>query len=221
MAELAVAPMRKLVNPGAPSAEPFRALRLALQFPSLGDQNSKIVLMTSAEPGEGKSTLAANYALVAAIGFQSVLLIDADLRRPSLHDFFGLPRSPGLVDLAASNGDLNEFSRSIPTFGKLDVLTAGSAIRRSGDLTSSARMGAILAEAAQRYSLVVIDSPPLLSAADAAGLSSLPGVGVLLVVGNAARRRPVRRALRKLELVEANVLGAVMNREGRLSTYGY
>jgi len=220
MAELALALKKRLVDPGAPSSEPFRALRLALQLPAVEHENN-MVLMTSAEPGEGKSTLAANYALVSAIGFRNVLLIDADLRRPALHEFFGMPRSPGLVDLAASNGHLKEFARPVPNFGTLDILTAGSAIRRSADLTSSPRMAAILEEAAQKYSLVVIDSPPLLSAADAAGICSLPGVSVILVVGNGARRRLVRRALRKLELIDANVAGAVMNREGRLSAYGY
>jgi capsular exopolysaccharide synthesis family protein len=220
MAELALAPKRRLVDPGSPSSEPFRALRLALQLPSV-DHKNNVLLITSAEPGEGKSTLAANYALVSAIGFRNVLLIDADLRRPSLHEFFGMPRTPGLVDLAASNGHLKEFTHPIPNFGTLDLLTAGSAIRQSGDLTSSPRMAAILEEAAQKYSLVVIDSPPLLSAADAAGISSLPGVRVILVVGNGARRRLVRKALRKLELIEANVAGAVTNREGRLSAYGY
>jgi succinoglycan biosynthesis transport protein ExoP len=220
MAELAVAPKRRLVDPGSPSSEPFRALRLALQLPSL-DHDNNLLLITSAEPGEGKSTIAANYALISAIGFRNVLLIDADLRRPTLHEFFGMPRAPGLVDLAASNGHLKEFTHPIPNFGTLDLLTAGSAIRQSGDLTSSARMAAILDEAAKKYSLVVIDSPPLLSAADAVGISSLPGVSVILVVGNGARRRLVRKALRKLELIEANVAGAVTNREGRLSTYGY
>jgi capsular exopolysaccharide synthesis family protein len=220
MADLALAPKKRLVDPGAPSSEPFRALRLALQLPAI-EQKNTMLLMTSAEPGEGKSTLAANYALVSAIGFRNVLLIDADLRRPSLHEFFGMTRSPGLVDLAASNGHLKDFTRPVPNFGTLDLLTAGSAIRRSGDLTSSPRMAAILEEASQKYSLVVIDSPPVLSAADAVGISSLPGVSVVLVVGNGARRRLIRRALRKLELVDANVAGAVMNREGRLSAYGY
>jgi len=82
-------------------------------------------------------------------------------------------------------------------------------------------MAAILEEAAQTYALVVVDSPPLLSAADAAGIAALPGVSVLLVVDKGARRRVIRNALRKLELVNANVAGAVLNREGRLSTYGY
>ena len=220
MADLSLATKKRLVDPGGPSSEPFRALRLALQLPSAAQQ-SNVLVMTSAEQGEGKSTLAANYAVVSAIGHSNVLLIDADMRRPTLHEFFGMPRSPGLVDLAASNGHLNEFTRPVPSFGTLDLLTAGSAIRRSGDLTSSARMAAILEEAARTYSLVVIDSPPLLSAADAAGISSLPGVSVILVVDKGARRRSVRKALRKLELVDANVAGAVMNREGRLSAYGY
>jgi polysaccharide biosynthesis transport protein len=220
MAEVAIAPTKRLVDPGSPSSEPFRALRLALQLPAVEHQNN-VLLLTSAEQGEGKSTLAANYALVSAIGYRNVLLIDADLRRPTLHEFFGMPRSPGLVDLAASNGHLKEFTRPVPNFGTLDLLTAGSSIRRSGDLTSSARMAAILEEAARTYALVVVDSPPLLSAADAAGISSLAGVSVILVVDKGARRRMVRRALRKLELVNAHVAGAVMNREGRLSAYGY
>ena len=220
MAEAALAPVRGLVDPGSPSSEPFRALRLGLQLPA-AEHQSKVLLVTSAEQGEGKSTLAANYALVSAIGYRNVLLIDADLRRPALHEIFGMARSPGLVDLAASNGHLKDYTRPIPNFGTLDLLTAGSSIRKTGDLTSSARMAAILDEAAQAYSLVVVDSPPLLSAADATGIAALPGVSVLLVVDKGARRRVVRNALRKLELVNANVAGAVMNREGRLSTYGY
>ena len=220
MAEAALAPVKGLVDPGSPSSEPFRALRLGLQLPA-AEHQSKVLLVTSAEQGEGKSTLAANYALVSAIGYRNVLLIDADLRRPALHEIFGMARSPGLVDLAASNGHLKDYTRPIPNFGTLDLLTAGSSIRKTGDLTSSARMAAILDEAAQAYSLVVVDSPPLLSAADATGIAALPGVSVLLVVDKGARRRVVRNALRKLELVNANVAGAVMNREGRLSTYGY
>ncbi|MGZ4407363.1 MAG: CpsD/CapB family tyrosine-protein kinase [Gaiellaceae bacterium] len=208
------------MDPGSPSSEPFRALRLGLQLPA-AEHQSKVLLVTSAEQGEGKSTLAANYALVSAIGYRNVLLIDADLRRPALHDIFGTGRIPGLVDLAASNGHLKDYTRPIPNFGTLDLLTAGSSIRKTGDLTSSARMAAILDEAAQAYALVVVDSPPLLSAADATGIAALPGVSVLLVVDKGARRRVVRNALRKLELVNANVAGAVMNREGRLSTYGY
>lgn len=220
MARAALAPARGLVDPGSPSSEPFRALRLALQLPA-AEHQSKVLLVTSAEQGEGKSTLAANYALVSAIGYRNVLLIDADLRRPALHELFGMARSPGLVDLAASNGHLKDYTSPIPNFGTIDLLTAGSSIRKTGDLTSSARMAAILEEAAQTYALVVVDSPPLLSAADAAGIAALPGVSVLLVVDKGARRRVIRNALRKLELVNANVAGAVLNREGRLSTYGY
>ena len=156
MAELALATKKRLVDPSSPSAEPFRTLRLALQLPSV-ERRGNVLLMTSAEPGEGKSTLAANYAMVSAIGLRNVLLIDADLRRPSLHEFFGLPRSPGLVDLAVSNGRLSEVARTVTGFGTLDLLTAGSPVRRAGDLTASARMAAILEEAAQTYSLVVID----------------------------------------------------------------
>jgi capsular exopolysaccharide synthesis family protein len=220
MADAAVAKRSRIVDPGAPSSEPFRTLRLALQLRS-SLRSGNIVVVTSADAADGKSTVAANYALLSSFGHANVLLVDGDLRKPSIHELFDLPRAPGLVELLASGPHLEPFTHSVPTLGQLDVITAGRPIPRSGDLASSERMGAMLQQASKQYALVVIDSPPLLSSADAAGLATHPGVDVVLVTRKSSRRRQVLKALRKLDLIEANVAGIVVNREGRLATYGY
>lgn len=220
MADAAVAKRSRIVDPGAPSSEPFRTLRLALQLRS-SLRSGNIVVVTSADAADGKSTIAANYALLSSFGHANVLLVDGDLRKPSIHELFDLPRAPGLVELLASGPHLEPFTHSVPTLGQLDVITAGRPIPRSGDLASSERMGAMLQQASKQYALVVIDSPPLLSSADAAGLATHPGVDVVLVTRKSSRRRQVLKALRKLDLIEANVAGIVVNREGRLATYGY
>lgn len=222
MAEARLEERAGLVDAASPSAEPFRSLRLALALRTDGQgAQTNIVVFTSAEPGEGKSTVAANYALVSSLSHANVLLVDADLRRPILHEFFGISRAPGLVELLAAGPDFKQFVQPIPVLGRLDVLPAGRPIPRSGDLAASSRMGEALRQASEQYSLVVLDSPPVLSAADAAGLASHAGVEVVLVVKRSGRRRTVAKALRKLELIEANVAGIVLNREGRLSSYGY
>lgn len=220
MAESALKERAGLVDAGSPSAEPFRSLRLALQLRP-DAQSGNVVVFTSAEPGEGKSTVAANYALVSALSQANVLLVDGDLRKPTQHELFRIERAPGLVELLATGPDLKQFVHPMPVLGQLDVLPAGRPIPRSGDLAASSRMGEMLRDASEQYSLVIVDSPPVLSAADAAGLASHADVEVVLVVKRSSRRRTVMKALRKLELIEANVAGIVLNREGRLTTYAY
>lgn len=209
-----------LVDLAGPSSEPFRTLRLALEL-RRETRTGNTILFTSARAGAGKSTVAANFALVSSLGQTRVLLVDGDLRRPTLHDAFGLPRSPGLVELLAADAKLEDVVKEAHFLGRLDLLPAGRALPGSGDLTSSTRMGEILKQAAKLYDLVVVDSPPLLGAIDAAGLASFDGVDVVFVATRYERRRPLQKALRKLELMGANVAGIVVNREGNLSTYGY
>lgn len=209
-----------LIDPSTPSAEQLRTLRLALQLRS-DSERGETVLFTSAEPGEGKSTIAANYALVSALGQDRVLLVDGDLRNPSLHDLFSVPRGPGLVDLLAGAVQFRDVLEPVGALGNLSLLPAGSSVSSANDLASSARMGDVLRQASEEFDLVVIDSPPLLSASDGAGIAAQEGVDVVLVVRWPARRRPVKKALRNLELIEARLAGLVVNREGRLPAYGY
>ncbi len=215
-----------LVDSSSPSAEPFRSLRLALELRTEA-RRGNVVLFTSAEPGEGKSTVAANFALVSSFSQSSVLLIDGDLRRPTLHSLFDVARSPGLVDAFIGHGTGEGRSEEGPrvhevgNLAKLSLITAGKPFSRTGDLVSSKRMGQFLSNASAKYGLVVIDAPPLLMAADAAGFAAHPGVDVVLIATRKSKRRSTLNALRKLDLIGANVIGLVANREGTLSTYGY
>ena len=211
---------RGVIDPSQPSAEPFRALRLALDLRREA-RRGNIVVFTSAHPGEGKSTIALNYALVASLNQQRVLLIDGDLRHPVLHEVFAVGRTPGLVDALGGLGELSTNTHQVRSLGHLELLTAGRPVPGIGDLMSSQRMHDFLSSAADEFDAVVVDTPPVLAVPDAAGLAAREDVDVALVVDRRTRRRAVTRALRELELVNANVLGIVLNREGELSRYGY
>jgi capsular exopolysaccharide synthesis family protein len=182
---------------------------------------SSVILFTSAEAGEGKSTIAANYARICSMGVDSVALVDGDMRQPNLHQIFGIPRVPGLVDVCSDGLTLDDALVPISGFGRLSVLPAGSSFARTADLAASPRMLRLLEQLRATYDRVIIDSPPLLSAADAGSLATAPHVGVVLVVDHSSKRRTVLSAVHKLELIEANILGVVLNHQGRLSTYGY
>ena len=214
--------IRGLVDVRSPSAEPFRMLRLAVDLrPRQNKDVQPPIIFTSADAGEGKSTIAANYALVAAQSNRRVLLIDADLRKPSQHRLFGVRGAPGLTEVIAANMDYRELVAPIQSQpGVLHLLTAGTPLPNAGDVAASDAMRTLFASAMATYDLVVVDSPPLLAAADAATLASHAGADVAFVVARGTKRRRVTRAVAKLDLVGANLLGFIMNREGQLSEYG-
>lgn len=206
-----------LVDPGSPAAESFRTLRLALQLRARSDRGTAVVI-TSAEPGAGKSTTAANLAVVSSFAKANVLLIDADLKKPTQHEIFGLPRAPGLVDHLAESDDLESYVRRGP--GQLRVLTAGR-VANTGEVTSTTRMAEMLRDATERFEIVIVDTPPVLATADAEGLVSRSDVEVVLVVDRASHGRSVTKALRRLELINAKIAGLVLNRDGHQEAYGY
>jgi Mrp family chromosome partitioning ATPase len=211
---------RFLVEPDSPSAEPFRTLRRAIEA-RLGPGETRGLVFASPRGREGRSTIAANYAVVTAFVQRPVLLIDADMRDPHLHEMFDRPRSPGLVDALQERLDLSEVVHTFPTLGGLHVLTAGSPLTRPGDVAASVAMGRFLQRAYEEYEAVVLDSPAILAAADASSLASQPGTAVVMVVNRAARRRPVVTALRKVALGDVTVLGIVVNEESPLATRLY
>lgn len=179
------------------------------------------MLFTSADPGEGKSTIAANYALVAAVNDRRVLLVDVDLRHPGIHDIFGLTRSPGLTEVIYSRLEFHALTQPIQGVPGLHVLTAGMPAPRAGDITGSNTVRDLLTRASEEYDIVAVDAPPVLIGADATHLAAHPAANVVFVVSKKQGTRRVNRALGKLHLVGANLLGFVVNWEGHLSEYGY
>ena len=215
-----------LIDVHEPSGEPFRTLRLALDLrPEAA--STRTIIVTSADPNEGKSTIAANFALMSAVDDKSVLLVDADLRKPIQHELFGVARGPGVTDVIGGRAEFSvathrmTLSASQSPGRRFDLLTAGTALPNAGDVVASNAMTGLLQAIGRTYDIVVVDTPPVLAASDAASMAAHTGADVALVVSHKGRKRHVARAISKLELVGANIVGLVLNREGRLSDYGY
>jgi capsular exopolysaccharide synthesis family protein len=196
-------------------AESFRQLRTNIKFADVS-KTAKTILVTSSLPGEGKSTTATNLAIALAHAGQSVCLVDADLRRPAVHSYLGLERNAGLTTALIGAADLNDL---LQPWGEdnLFVLTSGEIPPNPSELLGSEEMGHVLKRLEAAFDAVIVDAPPLLPVTDAAVLSQYVG-GVLLIVGcGSAHSQELGKAIDSLALVEANVLGIVMN---RLATKG-
>jgi capsular exopolysaccharide synthesis family protein len=201
--------------------EAFHGLRTSVLL-STAKRPPTSLLVTSAQGGEGKTTVAANLAVSLAQLGERVLLIDADLRRPSLHNFFGNKGSSGLVNFLTGDSDWRSLIYHAAPTG-LDLLFCGPVPPNPADLLSSESMPALIREASKEYKFVVVDSPPLLNLADSRILSTLVD-GVILVVGGGVTPRDlVHRAFLSALDAGSHVLGATINfadtRMGYYSSY--
>lgn len=191
-------------------AESFRQLRTNLQFAHVSHK-SKTVLVTSSLPGEGKSTTATNLAIAIAESGQSVALIDADLRRPMVATYLGLEGQAGLTTALIGQADVQDLMQPWGEH-ELHVLTSGRIPPNPSELLGSAEMKQLILRLEKAFDSVIIDAPPLLPVTDAAVLAQQVG-GVVLVVGcHTAKKPQVEKAIATLELVNADVLGVVLNR---------
>lgn len=194
----------------SPASEAYRALRTALMLSSAGSP-PRTILVTSVRMAEGKTTTATNIALSLAQLGGKVLLIDCDLRKPSVHDVFGIPRLSGLSTyLAAQDVDIESVTQDLPS-GNLRVIAAGPIPPNPAELLSSERMKRLLAQLVERYNHVVIDSPPLGSVTDPVILSTMADGVVLVVHGGRNSRQAVQRACHELSAVGAKIFGIVLN----------
>jgi succinoglycan biosynthesis transport protein ExoP len=201
--------------------EAFHGLRTSVLL-STAKHPPKSLLVTSAQGGEGKTTVAANLAVSLAQLGERVLLIDADLRRPSLHNFFGDKGSTGLVNFLTGDADWRTLIFHGAPAG-LDLLFCGPVPPNPADLLSSEYMPALIREASKEYKFVVVDSPPLLNLADSRILSTLVDGVILVVGGGVTPRDMVHRAFLSALDAGSHVLGATINfadtRVGYYSSY--
>lgn len=190
-------------------AEAFRTVRTTALFGSQAGQR-KIIQITSPNLGDGKTTLVANLAFSLAQLGKKILLIDADLRQPRLHTYYGLPNTLGLSSLLAGEAELASVIRSTQTPG-LSVLTAGPLGSNPGELLASPRLKEVFEAARGQFDFVVVDTPALVSVIDPCVVA--PQVdGVLLTLRIAKNGRPyAQQACEKLKGMGANVLGVVVN----------
>ncbi len=196
--------------------EEFRSLRTRVAAKL--DQRHKVILVTSSLPGEGKSTVSATLSRSFAQMEWRTLLIDCDLRKPSIHTLFSIDRAPGFSDLLA--GQLREEDTIAHTDSvHLDVLPAGSPSDGPAELLHSAATPALLKNLASRYDYVVVDSPPMTSITDTLLLSGYAD-GILFVVNGMVSPREMVKAARE-QLLDRPVLGVVLNGISTPKKYGY
>lgn len=203
----------------SPTSEAYRVLRTAIQF-SVVDKKNSTLLMTSGVPGEGKSTTAGNLAIVLAQAGNNVVLLDGDLRRPSQHEIFNLPNKRGVTSLLLKlNVDDSEIEvRNLvedtvqPTQVEgLQIMTCGPIPPNPSELLGSTKMRRLLEVLDKQYDFVILDSPPVLSVTDAAVLSALAGTTLVVVRANKSRKGEFKQVVERLEDVNANLAGAVLN----------
>ena len=200
-------------------AEAFRTLRTNLIF-SQAVSTLRTIVVTSAAPSEGKTTTAANLAVTFAQQGMRVLVVDCDLRRATLHKAFKISREPGLTELLLDHAELETVARDTVTPG-LYVLPAGKLPPNPAELLGGDRMRKTLAMLSGAYDLVVLDTPPLLAASDAAILATLTDGVILVVRAGRTETEAGQQAIAQLNAVGARIVGAVLNDpDSKLASYG-
>lgn len=208
----------------SPRVEAYRVLRTNLQFVNV-DSTSRIFVVTSALPGEGKSTTTCNLAIALAEAGHRVLVIEADLRRPKAADYFGLEQTVGLTTVLVGRVPFADaVQHAAPG---CDVLASGATPPNPAELLQTEAMRRLLADVRAEYDYVLIDAPPLLPVTDAALLASQSDGAILVVRHNSTTRDEVRDSVERLQSVGARLLGTIANmapaakRGGSRYGYGY
>lgn len=207
-------------QPRSPVAEAFRSLRTNLEFAGL-NQPLDIILVTSPGPADGKTTVSSNLASIFAQGGKHVTLIDADLRRPAVHRFFGVDNHVGLTDVFRGRATLEAIGHTWNGTGELTVLTTGSLPPNPTEILSSEKMTNLLATLKEQRDVVIVDSPPSI-VADAQVLAArVDGVIIVLWPGH-SHWEEARATLEQLRRADARVVGVVFNRipQNRANYYG-
>ncbi|HEY4554635.1 MAG TPA: CpsD/CapB family tyrosine-protein kinase [Bacillaceae bacterium] len=203
---------RKLItkqNPKSPISEQYRTIRTNIQFSSI-DEEIRTLMVTSSGPGEGKSTTTANLAIVFAQQGKRVLMVDADMRKPTVHYTFGMTNTLGLTNVLTRQATIEEAVKP-SNVELLDIMTSGPIPPNPAELLSSKGMVQFLADAKDEYDLVMFDTPPVLAVTDAQILSNKCD-GTILVISSG--KTEIEKAVKTKELLDAaksKVLGIVLN----------
>jgi capsular exopolysaccharide synthesis family protein len=209
-------------QPKSQFSEAFRSLRTSLLLSTVGSP-PRVILVTSSIPSEGKTTVATNVAAALSQRDVRVLLIDADLRRPTVHHRFGLSAKTGLTTVLANTTRLEDTLQKLPELPNLDILASGPVPPFPTEMIASERMAQILREARDRYQHIVIDSPPILSVTDGVILARLSDAVALVMRHGGVSKHIVRRSRDLLLRAGAPLTGIILNAVDLSSPdyYGY
>ena len=201
-------PLVTLTDPRSPASEAYRTLRTNLQFASL-DKPVHTILITGVEAGDGKSTTLANLAVVMAQAGKIVIVIDCDLRRPTLHKVFGLSSEPGLTNAILDSAGYVALQKT--TVEGLRLVASGPLPPNPSELLGSRHFEEILSRLAKEADILLLDAPPIVAVSDAAVLATKVDGVILVVNAGKTKRDLARRAKSLLEKVNAHILGVVLN----------
>jgi len=207
-------------DPKSPAAEAYRTLRTSVQFLGL-DRPMQVVQVTSPSQSEGKSTTVANLAVALAGAGKRVVLLDADLRRPRAHHFFGLDHDTGLTSALLGDVPLEVALRPVVTVPGLSVLASGPIPPNPSELLAGDRFGQLLLSLRERADYILVDCPPALPVTDAAVLAGRVDGTLLVVTARYTEGRQLHRAVEVLGHVNAVLLGIVLNGVKEDDGYGY
>ena len=208
-----------LINPRSPAAEAYRTLRTNLTFAAL-DKPIETLVVTSAAPGEGKSTVLANLAVTMAQGGRRTILVDADLRRPGLHEIFGIVNDRGLTTMIVEEAVLDDPPLIGVGVDNLWLMPSGPMPPNPADILGSRKMEEVIAALRARADVVLFDAPPIIAVTDAAVLGTKVDGVLLVVCAGRTRREHAQRARELLERVHVRIVGAVLNDAPRDVTLG-
>lgn len=195
-------------EPKSMAAESYRTLRTNIQYSSF-DKEYRVIAVTSSEPEEGKSTIAGNLALCMAKEDKKVMLIDCDLRKPSLHKKFKTSNLLGLSDVIIGKADLDSV---IHRYNKnLFLLTVGKIPPNPSEMLSSKAMSYLLEYLKDNFDYIILDTPPLKVVTDSQILSAKVDGTILVVRAEKTKRESVKNAVDLLKNVNANIIGMVLN----------
>ncbi|WP_106449814.1 CpsD/CapB family tyrosine-protein kinase [Trichococcus alkaliphilus] len=209
-----------VTKPSSIIAEQFRTIRTNIQF-SMVDNNLKTILFTSSGPWEGKSTVAANIASVFADQGKKVLLVDADMRKPTVFRTFNLHNNIGLSTLITSREiNLKDVVQNVDDVG-IDIISSGPIPPNPSELLNSNRMNEIIKLMESEYDLILFDMPPVVTVTDAQIMATKTDGVIFVVRRGVAHTDDVRQAKELLDMVQANVLGVVFNGAEKKSDRSY
>lgn len=205
-------------DPKSMAAESYRVLRTSLEYLSV-DKDLKTIVVTSSEPGEGKSTVSGNLASILAQNDKRVIIIDCDLRKPNIHKKLEISNSVGLTEYIAGIKGLNDVIQKLSE--NFSVITSGNIPPNPSEILSSKAMERLLRDLNIGFDYIILDTPPLNLVTDAQVLAGKCDGTILVVKAEATSKDEVTKAYNELKKVNANILGAVLNGIKKSERYYY
>ncbi|MBL8778078.1 MAG: polysaccharide biosynthesis tyrosine autokinase [Acidimicrobiales bacterium] len=213
-------PILTATKPMSHTAESYRSLRTSVEFLAL-EKRMQTIQVTSAQAGEGKTSTVVNLAVAFAQAGEKVIVVDCDLRRPRLHEYFGLDRHLGFTSVLLNERGLDEVVRAAPGFENLQVLCSGPLAPNPSELLGGERFAEIVRKLSTDHTVVLIDSPPVLPVTDALVLSRVADATIVVASSGTSSKRRFARSVDSLRQVGAPLVGSVLNSAPLDVAYGY